>query len=894
MSNLLNLSVKLRIDGVPSILHPGGPHAPNTFDNYGFKPGELHSFNITKSDNCTSSKANVTSIVGFYLDFDLKDWLLARSGHTSSSAEGVALLAAFKESSYEDRVPELEAFLSVVLEAVASAVGVEPTYITCTGGGFHVGYWYENVIEKNATTQEETEKYVKAVINHINQRHVHSASQSVGVCTDEKTFDISRNERDIGSVKGGTGHPTHLIFWNPSGVKLTGPDAVFAAEVKDYIKKRDAEDRSAKSRADKAERKAKEREEKRAAMGLNSVPEEKPAAHQGEEEGGEDGEGGSGENTGKPKFSGDWTTFDIERLFTRTGREIRRKNGQLEIDCPFKESRHPNSEGNAKLRLGVPAANGNKGTWADFICHHSACGGKGIHRLGDAIKEGIFTIEEANSVSNPLSKIRKEFKRGGLLPTGSDESVANAFMASMPYAMDSSLAYFGEDFYSYNPEAQHWAKLHEVRVPNDIAQYFDNSAYSAGINSSGDEKFGYWLANNRAVEDVVNVLARKCKALPASQKFKEPTPGVMFTNGFLYPNGMFETDAEITKELGCTAAQAIDYDWDENDKLDCGATKMEAEMPLFCAYMKGVLGVDSMDHPDIVTLLEYPGLCLLGLGAATQKVLVPHGVPGSGKSTYMNIIRSYFDALAVCIIHPQQTSGQFQLSELIGRRINLVDDVSAKTVYDSSRFKTMATGGQMVAEFKGINRREYFFPIAGSILNLNDKLKTASADAGFVDRLHPIHFPNRFRGVVGKENVQLSVKIIKQEREVILRYIIRRALLALRDRQGQLASRADDTVRREQMMSDSDSAWRFLSEACVVGPEKKTKPALLFQQYINYCINTNTPPNERKTMRHFCDVAIEFGENRKIDRFKDRTEEYRFYRIACEDEMGQHVREGMR
>jgi hypothetical protein len=150
-----------------------------------------------------------------------------------------------------------------------------------------------------------------------------------------------------------------------------------------------------------------------------------------------------------------------------------------------------------------------------------------------------------------------------------------------------------------------------------------------GVNAQGDEKFGHWLANSRAVRDVAEVLARKCKALPASEKFKTPTQGVMFLNGFLHPNGMLTTDESMTKEMGCTAAQALDYDWDENDTLDCSPEKMEAEMPRFCSYIKGSLGVTSMDHPDVKTLLEYPGLCLLGLGTATQKVLVPQGIPGT-------------------------------------------------------------------------------------------------------------------------------------------------------------------------------------------------------------------------------------------------------------------------
>ena len=875
-----SLSVKQIVEGVPSILRPGGPHAPNTFTQSGFVPGDLRSFNITKSDTCTSSKANVKSIVGFYLDFDLKDWRLAEAGFDKSSAEGIKLVADLKNMSDDERDAALNDHLQIVLAAIGEAVGVEPTYITCTGGGFHVGYWYDGIIEKTAASTEAVEAYTKAINTFINEQFVHPSIDSVRVCADPACADISRNERDIGSVKASTSYPTSLIFWNPDGIKLEGPDEAFTGRIKDSAKKRRQEADSAKSRQAKAERQAKAREEKRKLLGAAPPPE--VDTDNGQHPAPVDGS----------KFSGDWTTFDIERLFTRTGREIRLSNGQLDVDCPFMETNHPHFNGNAILTRGVPKTPSTPGKWADFYCQHSSCK-QYTHRLGKAIEDGIFSIEDANKVSSPLPRMRKAAKRGGLLPSGSDESVANAFLANMPYAADDCLAYFGEDFYSYNQDNKHWVKLHEVKVVNDIALYFDDAVYSMGVNSQGDEKFGHWLANSRAVRDVADVLARKCKALPASEKFKNPTPGVMFLNGFLHPNGMLTTDESMTKEMGCTAAQAIDYDWDENDALDCSPEKMEAEMPRFCSYIKGSLGVTSMDHPDVKTLLEYPGLCLLGLGATTQKVLVPQGIPGTGKSTYMNIIRSYFDTAAICVIHPQQTSGQFQMTELIGRRINMVDDVSEKTLQDTSRFKTITTGGLSVAEFKGINRREYFNPIAGTILNLNGVLRTAGADPAFIDRLHLISFPHRFRGMPGVK-IKLSVEILKHEREALLRFIIRSALLALRNRQGQLAVRESDGATREQLMADSDTVWNFLSDACEVGPDKRTSVGILFNQYLNYCANTNEPINKRVNMKQFSNAAVTFGDNRGIAKFKDRSEDSRFYRAVCVSELGLIRQEGMR
>lgn len=849
MSNLLNLSVKAPISGIASIVRPGTNPRKNSFDDGKFAPGQLTAFHPDPDHNKKWSKENISYINGFYLDFDLQDWLLEVNGVKEATPAGKELKASMKAMSSDEMVPYMEAFLPIVVEAFSSAIALEPTYVTYTGGGFHVGYWYESPLVNDTPTRAKHEAYVKAIIAHMNKLHVHSAIGTTAVCSDNSCSDITRWERDIGSAKVG-GWATTLLYWNPEGHKLDGPNEDFT---------------TATSGAFKALTKAKQK-----GNGGGKAP--PPPA--------------SAPSTPPPsapddsrKFVGDWCSLDVVKLLTRAGHTVTQDDaGLLNVECPFRTQRHPDTTGNAVVRLGDE----KKKQWADIYCHHAACKGKtpegaNRHLLSEAIEAGIFSLTDAQKLSNPLPRVRSDYKRGKPLDSGSEYSIANAFLANMSYAVDENLAYFGEDFYCYNEDIKRWVTLPETHVFNDIGKYFDKVAYTAGTNAAGAPVIRYWTANHNPINNVHEQLKMQCRALPIARKLAVPEPGLMFTNGFLRPTGEFIEDQDTAKDTGCTVAQSVDYDFDP----DPSKHDIEKEAPKFCAYLKSSLNADSMNHPDIQTLLEYPGLCLLGMGTATEKVLILFGKSGCGKSTYIDIVRAMFDPSAVCVIEPNKMSGRFQLTELIGRRINIVDDLAEGAMYDSSKFKSITTGGLISAEFKNQSRHVNFSSIAGSIIGTNHTLRSKVTDEAVIARIHQIDFLNQYRDTAAQKP-GLSKEILRTEHEAITRHCIYAALKAVSERRGKLRMQVDDHSKKEFMLAESSEVWRFLVEACTTEPEDQTSTTDLFNKYLIYCANENIPKSREVTMTAFGRTLVEFGEGRGIKDFKFRKSGPMMCRAACD------------
>lgn len=862
MSNLLNLRVKspdASALNISTVRHPSVPEVlnPSVFKN--FPVGALFSPNETSTGSVNSNESDVVAITGFFLDLDLHDWILSLNGLSINTPEGKLLKASIKSMDAEDLVPYLDVLLPMGLEAIGAAIPFEPTYVMYTGAGFHIGFWYDEPLVNTGDNRKAHKLYLGAVIDYLNTQHVHALSGEVGVISDTSCKDIIRRERVLGQKKTGSpsSAPATLLYWNPDGMKLSHPDAEFVAKVK-------ATAEAAKASAAAAAKAAKQKAPKGSQpMPPVNAPTAPPPS--------------SSDDSGK--FHGDWYSLDVVKLLTRAGHIVTPDDaGQLNVECPFREQRHPNTSGNAVVRLGDE----KKKVWADIYCHHAACKGKNAdgsnrHLLSEAIEAGIFSLADAQRLSNPLPRVRSDYKRGKPLDSGSEYAIANAFLANMSYAVDNNLAYFGEDFYCYNEDIKRWVRLPETHVFNDIGKYFDKTAYIAGVNAQGNPSIKYWTANHNPINNVHEQLKMQCRALPIAAKLAIPEPGLMFTNGFLRPTGEFINDESTAKDAGCTVAQSVDYAYDP----DASAHDIEKEAPKFCAYIKSVLNADDMNHPDIQTLLEYPGLCLLGMGTATEKVLLLYGKSGCGKSTYIDIVRAMFDPSAVCVIEPNKMSGRFQLTELIGRRVNIVDDLSEKAMYDASKFKSIATGGLISAEFKNQSRHVNFSSIAGSIIGTNHHLRSTTTDEAVVARIHQIDFLNQYRDTA-KQKPGLSKEILRTEHEAITRHCIYAALRAVATRRGKLRLQVDDHGKKEVMLAESSDVWRFLIEACTTEPEDQTSTVDLFNKYLIYCANENIPKAREVTMTSFGRTLVEFGEGRGIKDFKFRKSGPMMCRAACD------------
>ena len=142
---------------------------------------------------------------------------------------------------------------------------------------------------------------------------------------------------------------------------------------------------------------------------------------------------------------------------------------------------------------------------------------------------------------------------------------------------------------------------------------------------------------------------------------------------------------------------------------------------------------DVMDTPEQVLLHEFLGACLFEDAVRFQRCVALVGFGNNGKSTGLDVIRALFPEEATAALSPTVWGKRFQISRLVGKLINIVDELPSQRVEDSDTFKKVITGGVCESELKNENGFA-FTPKAGHIFAVNELPKTSDLSDGWYRR----------------------------------------------------------------------------------------------------------------------------------------------------------------
>ena len=154
--------------------------------------------------------------------------------------------------------------------------------------------------------------------------------------------------------------------------------------------------------------------------------------------------------------------------------------------------------------------------------------------------------------------------------------------------------------------------------------------------------------------------------------------------------------------------------------------------------------ISSGDPIKMQLLYELAGYCLLRRNKF-QKFFILCGNGGTGKSTFVNIIKRMFRDEYVSNVALSQFDQDYHLSTLIGSMVNIDDDASSdKVLKDAGRFKSITVGNPVLV------RPIYSEPVklystATIIICANEMPKIMDSSEGLYRRLMLIELNNKIK-----------------------------------------------------------------------------------------------------------------------------------------------------
>lgn len=262
-----------------------------------------------------------------------------------------------------------------------------------------------------------------------------------------------------------------------------------------------------------------------------------------------------------------------------------------------------------------------------------------------------------------------------------------------------------------------------------------------------------------------------------------------------------------------------------------------------------VVGLDEHDTDACADLLhEFAGASLLGGATSHAACLVLHGPGNDGKSTVLNVVRALFPESAVCSIPPQDWSRGFLLAGLVGKRLNVVNELPEREMMEGSRFKAVVAGDPLTAERK-FGDPFTFRSEAGQIFACNYLLETRDQSEGWWRRFLVIPCTRTFTADEAERDYHFV--IIAEE----LAGIAARAIEGVKRLQanGRYTSPSSAVEAKRDWRRDTDPVQQWIEDCCDETPKGGPSTAestveALYPCYRAWCAETGHKPVARNRL----------------------------------------------
>lgn len=193
-----------------------------------------------------------------------------------------------------------------------------------------------------------------------------------------------------------------------------------------------------------------------------------------------------------------------------------------------------------------------------------------------------------------------------------------------------------------------------------------------------------------------------------------------------------------------------------------------------------------------------------------QKAFILIGAGGNGKSTFLDMVREFAGPINCSALSLEDTSHRFRSAGLVDKILNLGDDISDSILENSSTFKSLVTGDEIVLERKGADPFGYRYKgkmifTSNSIPSFRDKSE------GISRRLVLIPFNKPFTPDSEGYDPHIIDKITtKEARSHLLNIAIRGAERLIKNRKFTDSREVEDML--DKFKSDNNNVIEWLEQ----------------------------------------------------------------------------------
>ncbi len=309
--------------------------------------------------------------------------------------------------------------------------------------------------------------------------------------------------------------------------------------------------------------------------------------------------------------------------------------------------------------------------------------------------------------------------------------------------------------------------------------------------------------------------------------------GINFANGFLDDEMVLHPH---NPEFGATTLMPYRY------------APIEGAPPTqFLKFLESCWGEDEDYVEKSTALAEAIAVTMFGLAPTFQRALCLHGQGSTGKSQLLTIVERLLPDDVRCAVPPSSLNDRFMGAEMLGKLLNICNELDANKKIPDAMFKKMVVGDEMTVQRK-YQAPFAFFPRCAHWFATNHIPRTDDTSDGFSRRWLFLTFNRVFRGA--ERVLNLGERIVQDEREGIVTWALG-AFLALKERREFTLPKSHSELEGEMRNINQSVRW-FLLDSGVVNTSKMGG------------VSTDAPVSEMALYNAYCAFMSEAGAARVV------------------------------
>lgn len=417
--------------------------------------------------------------------------------------------------------------------------------------------------------------------------------------------------------------------------------------------------------------------------------------------------------------------------------------------------------------------------------------------MGSLDVESALTMIRSSSggmvAITALRKRLKELQTTGIKGEHHTE-IAEALLKELEDEREGDVRYQNDTFYRW--AGSHWDVLDEAHILSVLAREF------GGLPAA---------KRNSDHKGILAVMSRLCsKALRTDH-----IAGINLANGFL------TTDLQLLDHdprFGATSVMPYRYVPDERFPS------------MFMSLLDQAWGGDEDYLEKVQALREAMAVTMFGLATQFSRSICLYGMPHSGKSVIMEIMRGMVPSNACSNISPHDWGDKFLATELCGSLINFCGEISETQTIEGDRFKMIVEGAEMNGQHKGRDIFK-FRPQCAHWFASNHLPRTRDTSGGFIRRWLFLVF-NR-SCPEDQKRIGYHMEILAEEREAIAAWVIPAITDILR--QQEYTQPVSHRQQLAEIANLNNTARHYLKTGGVLfDPALRVKEEDLYRSYLTF------------------------------------------------------------